>query len=111
MAYEEAGYNVMDIILMLILGMFLVAIGITLVNGIQKLYNSDVPDQLKVVGGMFSRTETNALKYKDMLSFFNSTAFKIAKWVADKLQYVYSLFKLTYIIFKDVLATHYFWSI
>lgn len=102
MAYEEAGYRVMDIILMLVLGIFLVIIGITLVNGIQKIYNSDVPDQLKLLGETFSGTTTNTLKYKDMLSFFNSTAFKIAKWIADKLQYVYSLFKLTFIILKSL---------
>lgn len=91
MAYKESGYRIMDMILMIIIGLFFVLIGLALVNGIQKIYNSNTPESLRLVAGTFSGEKITTLKYKDMLSFFSSTAFKIAKWIVKGIKFITSL--------------------
>lgn len=100
MAYESAGYRILEVILMLIIGSLLLIIGITLVNGLQLIYNSEIPTPLKAVSSIFTDSPVDALRYKDLIGVFSSTAFKIAKWVVDKIKDIYSFFTLVLPLLK-----------
>lgn len=88
MAYEESANRITEFVFGTILGVFILLITIILIRGIQNIYNTPVPEQMKLIIDSFSGQVTDMLKYKDLVNYVSMTALHLAEKIGQIIQWI-----------------------
>ena len=88
MAYEESTNRMAEFVFGVMLGVFILLITIVLIKGIQGIYNSPAPAQMKLVINSFSEQKMDVLRYKDLISHVSTTALHIAEKVGEIIEWI-----------------------